>query len=534
MLTNRSTSASSFLLGAYVLCAFIFLLLLTYNHVKIISHELPLDYQETGMLAITSTITDGGNPFSLESQPVNISLYPAAYNILMAPVTKALGNTLPVHRLVAGLFIIASCALCFVLCRKASGTRADSFVAALMLYCVFLYYSTPIASPSGPGLFLFLACITIPWICNFSPRSLALSIALGILAFFTKQYFVAALGYVALYLFLAISKKQAIYYGLVFAAALLLTLALVVYTSPYYLDNTFFAQQSAARLIASNEKVFIQFKEYLLVYYPLIAILVFAAAYPLFESRQMQGQREYDSEHSKPVDIADIEKPLLTRPPEYLWVCTACSVLIIALVLGKNPGNHLTYLFQLISPFLLAGFLGLVFTVKKWAWLLRGAAILALYNSYSLLPTDFAVKERNWKIISEEVSTADEIYASTLFLQQIMEEEKKIYHNGHTSYFALGQFKPSAFVRANPEETVHEIWERHVARIESKIENREFDLILLDTWLKLPRSIRNTEADTNRVLDANYDLVAELPVHLMKRPGGGAFRIRMYKPKEPR
>lgn len=519
-------------MGSYLLCAAVFLFLTTYNHVKIVGHAWPLDYQETGMLAITATIAEGGNPFALEQQPINISLYPVAYNLLMAPVSRVSGNTLFVHRLVAGLFIIASCTLCFLLCRKASGAREDSFVAALLLYCVLLHYSTPIASPNGLGLFLFLAAITIPWLSNFSRLGLALSIVLGTLAFFTKQYFIAALGYIALYLFLAKSKKLAIYYGLVAGAAVLACTAVVVHTSPYYLDNTIFAQQAGARTMATDEKVWGQFKDYLTIYYPLLAIPFISAVYLFRGHERSPGKRETGSRSLRRLHLKDFNQPLLSNPPDYLWTCMACSVIIFALLLGKNPGNHLTYLFQLVSPFLLAAFLGRIAVMENWRWVLRAAALLTLYNSYSLLPTDFSVKRDNWLEISEEISKAENIYASTLVLQQIMEEGKAFYHNGHTSYFPLGQFKPSVFVKENPEETVAEIWETHVELIESKIINKEFDLIVIDNWMNLPRTAHARSADPRRALDENYVLVADVPLHLLNRLGAGVFKVRIYKPEK--
>ena len=234
----------------YLICVISFVIAIAHNHAKLISHEFPLDYNEAGMLVITSTIAHGGNPYSLESQPSQMSVYPPLYNIFVAPLSRVFGNTLELHRIFSGLFIMACAALCFYLCRRDSGARAESFIAAALVYAGLLFYSTPIASPNGLGLFLFLAAITVPWVNGFSTRSLAVTIVLGILAFYTKQYFIACLGYVALYLFLAESKKHAICFGLAALAAFIVVLALVCYTSPYYLEDTFFAVQSGSKLAA--------------------------------------------------------------------------------------------------------------------------------------------------------------------------------------------------------------------------------------------------------------------------------------------
>jgi hypothetical protein len=77
-------------------------------------------------------------------------------------------------------------------------------------------------------LFLFLSAIIIPWVYGFSKRSLCAAIILGILAFYTKQYFIACLGYVAFYLFIAEAKKRAVYFGL---AVLATFIALMIFVS---------------------------------------------------------------------------------------------------------------------------------------------------------------------------------------------------------------------------------------------------------------------------------------------------------------
>ena len=226
----------------YMICVISFVVAIAHNHVKLISNEFPLDYNEPGMLVTTSTIAHGDNPFSLENQPSRISLYPVLYNILVAPLSRVFGNTLELHRIVAGLFIMACCALCFYLCRREAGARTESFIAAALFYAALLFYSTPVAGPNSLGLFLFLSAITVPWVHGFSTRSLSVTILLGVLAFYTKQYFVACLGYVALYLFLAESKKRAVYFSLAAFTTFIAVLALVCYTSPYYLEDTFFCR----------------------------------------------------------------------------------------------------------------------------------------------------------------------------------------------------------------------------------------------------------------------------------------------------
>ncbi|MDG2410290.1 MAG: hypothetical protein P8M21_00485 [Halioglobus sp.] len=484
------------------------------------------------MLEITSTIADGANPFSLESQPVHISLYPVLYNIVVAPISNTLGNTLWLHRLISGIFIIATCAFCYALCRKASAKRTDSLAAAIILYAGLLYYSTPIASPNSLGLFLFLSATCIPWFFRFSSRSLAVSLALGTLAFYTKQYFLMSLGYVALFLFLADSKKRGIYFGLLSLLTLLASMTIVHYTSPYYLDNTLFAVASSSKYVLSNDVAIRQFSAYFTIYYPIFAILVLAACLKYKAASTIRAHRDSGSPSNKLICWLDWNKPLFSRNVGFIWLCCLCSIGINAFVLARNPGNHLTYLFQLISPFLLIGTFGFVSGITKRRWLISALACLTMYNSYSILPNDFSVNEKNWGKVRSEIAAADNIYASTLVLPEVMDKEGPIYHNGHTPYFLWAKHKPAFLVKSAPEETIPRIWQRHRERINTELENQSIDLVLLDNWMQLPPSDEDTDIDLQKTLQTYYERTDSLGLRLMDRRGGGRFNLEIYKPKE--
>jgi hypothetical protein len=522
--------ASMVLHCLYLVCVITFVTGITYNHFKLITHPLPLDYNETGMLVITSTIAQGGNPFSLESQPTRISLYPVLYNVLVAPLSRVFGNSLELHRAVAGAFIMACAALCFYLCRRESATRTESFVAAALVYAALLYYSTPIASPNGFGLFLFLCAITVPWVNGFSTRSLAASIVLGILAFFTKQYFIASLGFVALYLFLAESKKRGVYFSLAALATFMVVLALVCDFSPYYLQDTFFAVQASANLASSDEIVIPQFEEYAKIYLPLLAIVVMAVMHSFYSGVIADSLHRRNLLKPFLSNLSDFDKPLLLQKPNYIWVCFACSVIITALVLGKNRGNHLTYLFQLISPFFLVGTTAMISARPNWRWPCRLLIVFAMYNSYFMLSRDYSVEENNWRFIRKEIAEADDVYASTLVLQQIVEKGAPVYENGHTRYFVFSRDLPSWLGNTDQAHTVQEIWKRHVELIQGKIRNQEFDLLVMDDWMSLPSLMITSANDTEALLKKYYSQTANVTLPLAKRLGGGTYRVHVWKP----
>ncbi len=118
----------------FLACVSCFIIALAYNHFNLIFHGFPLDYNEGGMLVTTSAIAQGVNPYSLESQPSLISLYPVLYNIVVAPLSYIFGNTFELHRVLSALFILGSCSLSYFLCRRESGRRIESLAAAALVY----------------------------------------------------------------------------------------------------------------------------------------------------------------------------------------------------------------------------------------------------------------------------------------------------------------------------------------------------------------------------------------------------------------
>ena len=517
----------------FLACVSCFIIALAYNHFNLIFHGFPLDYNEGGMLVTTSAIAQGVNPYSLESQPSLISLYPVLYNIVVAPLSYIFGNTFELHRVLSALFILGSCSLSYFLCRRESGRRIESLAAAALVYAGLLYYSTPVASPNALGLLLFLGAITVPWINGFSARSLGVSIVLGILGFYTKQYFVASLGYVALYIFLVESKKRAIYFGFASLAIFIPVLFLVHYTSPYYLEDTFFAVQSSAKLAATGGKVIEQLKEYVLIYFPLFIILAIVLGSrlrlrltPNDYTKEFRQQRSY-------LNLFDFRQPLLLIKPNYIWVCCACSLMIFVLLLGKNNGNHMTYAFQLISPFFMVGTLALMSRYKRWRLPLRALLLIAFYNSYVMLPSDFSVNEENWLKIREKIANADDVYASTLVLKEVIAKGDPMYLSGGTRYFLFGANKPAFLSKSDPNTTVAVVWERYVENFQEKIRNQEFDFLLIDMWMPLPNSQKDISVDTQALISQFYTVSDDLRLPLMNKRGGGVFRLRIWTPITP-
>lgn len=535
MKQNLLTIGSKTINRLYLVCGVLLFLALAHDHFELVTYEVPLDYNEAGMLTITGTIAAGGNPYSFENQPTHTSVYPVLYNVVVAPFSLIFGNTLLLHRAIAAFFILASCALCYLITQRETNSPRDSFAVVAIFYAGLLFYSTPIASPNSIGLFLFLSTIFVPWVFKFSNRSLCVALALGILAFYAKQYFVACLGYVALYLFIAESKMKGVIFAVSALCLFLVSIVVVSYTSPYFLDTTIFVMRSSQAWVASNETMFNQLLEYGLICLPILVVLglqVYVRYFTRVAAPLASDAPNDQRTNQGIIDLANLDAPLLRLKTNYFWVCFACSLAIIILAIGKNPGNHLTYLFQLISPFLLIVTVIGVTRSTKMRWLYQLLLIATFYTHYAMLPHDFSVGEKNWQRLRQVMSGADDIFASTLVLEDVIESGGDTYLNGHTRYFVLAENKPTWLVREDPEKTVTRIWQGHINRIYAKIEAQEFDLIILDQWLFLPVASpsSSTRVDTKALLKKYYQRSEMIKVPLANRLGGGNYAVEVWEP----
>jgi hypothetical protein len=454
-------------------------------------------------------------------------------------LTSAFGNTLPLHRAVNGIFLLASCVLCFLLTYRGSRSISYSVAAGLIFYAGLLHYSTPIAGPNGLGLFLFLSGLCIPWFFNFSNRSLAAALVLGVMAFYAKQYFVACLGYLALYMFIAVSKKKAIIFGVFSSLIFLASLILVTYTSPYFLIDTIGTQGIAAAIVSSNRFLLNQLLEYGKIYLPILGILAILGSLAIWNKRISASSRanshSTDTLSERPAffNLGDYSAPLVGRTPDYIWFCFICSLVVIVLKLGKHPGNNLTYLFQLMSPFLIAGTLISASKSTSVKWLHQLFLISAFYTTYSILPRDFSVDHKNWDRLSQVVSEAATIYASPIVLADIVASGAEIYYNGSTVFFPGTVLAPSVLQKKDPEKSVDRIWEKYVHQIYSMIEHQDFDVLVLEKFTAIPDHIRPDFATGagKALLEKHYQRTEVVKVSLAKRLGGGKWAMEVWRPR---
>ncbi|MGI9285522.1 MAG: hypothetical protein ACR2P1_09040 [Pseudomonadales bacterium] len=517
----------------YALAIAAFFMALLLHHAQILFATIPLDYYEGTMPFITGIIADGHNPYTKPFQPIAMDVYPPLYNILVAPLTSFLDNDLLLHRSVSAVFIGAACLLCLLATYRHSQSWLNALAAGVTFYAALLFYSTPVASTNAVGVTFFMAIAVVPWLCDFSNRSLVFALFCGMLAFYSKQYFIVAMAMLCLYMFLYISMYRALTLGFIFAACLLASIAVVHKTSPYFLDNTLFSTAIATARLQTWEMVTMQLQFFAKTYWVLLLLpFVVTFRWVAENGSKTLSQRVGDAFE---MNGSRFRGPLFATRVNYFWFCLFWATVAIIVSLGRNPGNFMTYLFQLMSPFLLIAGFSVVSRLQGSLKFLLPLVLVVFYQTYTILPKDFSTTEANWAKVDALIGSHDNILASQIFLMALIAHDKKVYQDGHTFYFPLAKDKPDFFIKDRPEDRVEAIWEQYLTDIYRKIEAKKFDLILVSPWDF--NGIFGTNpppfaaVDGASYLKRFYRLDDRFPISMTDRYGGGTWGIQVWRPK---
>ena len=515
-------------------CSVVLLLLALFrHHAQIIFAAVPLDYYEGTTVLLTGLIAAGDNPFTREFQPAAMYVYPPLYNVLVAPLTWMFENSLQLHRQVSALLILISCTICALAVYSCGRSWRHSLAAAATLYAALLFYATPVASTNALGVCLYLLILYLPWRYRFSAPSLALACLLGVLVFYAKQYFILAMAMLCLYLFLYVSMRRALLLGFSYALLLTGSLFLVHLSSPYYLDNTLFSPAVAMTRLQMPAVAHLQFTEFLLLYWPLLALV---GVWAWLQARE-RGWRAALSQlaHSyRPRWAGEMvqEKYAATH---FFWFCLVWASLVVFFYLGRNPGNYLTYLFQLMSPCLLIASFSLFSRADAQLRILTPLVLVCFYQVYALLPDDFSTTGENWQRVDQLISENEEILASQMLVASLLKHQRRVEQDGHTFYFPLAVNKPAYFVKERRQDRVAAVWEDYVTSLYRKIEGGRYDLIMVTPWDSNGIFNNNpppfSDKDGMSFLKHYYYLDETLPLSMSERHGGGTFTLRMWRPR---
>lgn len=511
----------------------VFALLLLRHHFYIISAAIPLDLYEGTMPLITGIIADGHNPYTREFQPQAADVYPPLYNMVVAPLTGLFGNTLILHRIVSAFFIGIACWLCILPTYRITGSAIYAMAAGVTTYAGLVFYSTPVASTNALGVALFLASVVVPWLAGFTTRSLAFSVCCAVLSFYTKQYFILGMAMLCLYVFLYVSAIRALVTGTIFASAMLVCLIIVHKTSPYFIDNTLISPVVSLDGLKMWSMVTIQLQMFLQIYGGLIVALIGALCLAIWK----EGSPAITGPPQKLIKLnkLSLNRPLMTHRVDYFGFCFFWSSAAFIVYLGKNPGNYMTYIFQLVSPFFLIWSFTRISRLKNVAWV-APLLFITYYQAFIFLPRDFSYDEANWVRMNKLIAEENEILATQMLLMPLLENNKTIYQDGHTSYFPLAAQRPDWLKKEKPGDEVEVVWAQYTDEIYRKVSAREFAMIIISPWEMKGIFLRNpppdSQLDGRQFLKRHYYVDETIPLSMTDRQGGGTYQLQLWRPKK--
>jgi len=121
-----------------VLIAFIiFIILLSYN-LKVIANPFQNEYREAEMELYTNALQKGINIYAPASQPQYTNVYGIVYNLVLYPLYQLFGDSLAIGRIVSLIFILLSCSLIYLVCRKLKISKAFAICASILFYAAML------------------------------------------------------------------------------------------------------------------------------------------------------------------------------------------------------------------------------------------------------------------------------------------------------------------------------------------------------------------------------------------------------------
>jgi hypothetical protein len=470
-------------------------------HYLLVTFPYPLESFEGAMLLTTNLLLKGENPYALENMPVAINVYGINYHLLVYPFARLWGSTFLVHRALSAIFILLSCILFFVILRRHRINLLYSISAVLILYASLLYRYTAVAKPDGLGFFLFLLSAFIVYLMEYSTWSLVMSVFLGILAFYTKPYFVLSIPYLVSYLFLFVSKKKAIFYGALAFVLLITTAFMINHIFETYFVNTFFNHINVA---TNNFRQMTGQLGFFSLFYSGI-ILIFIVYFSLSVLDRVRsgelpglGFDAIKKEFIKRIDLFSYEKPLIKIAFPFSLYCLILSFGIFYFKLGRHVGNIMTYAYHLITPFFLIYIFSLLDLPLKNVHLARRrdnynyalllpcilVSLYLLYSSATYLKDSAEWTDReDWRRIEQIMSSYKNIMNSQVLVSLLLKQNKPVYDTGQTEFFQHSHYRFRWLEGLLlPNADISRQWTEYENSIRQAVSHQEFDAIIIAPW----------------------------------------------------
>lgn len=437
-----------------------FALLLAW-HLRAILADAPMEMRDGAALVTTLALLEGRNPYALPGLATSGNLYGILYPLSVLPFAWLLGPGFLAHHLATAAALAGACLLVWRRLRAGGVGRTDALLGVGLVYAGLVYFTGAAARPDAIGVLLMLLALDVMERGGFSARAFAIGLGLSLLAMLAKVYFVWPAFAAATYVFLCRDLRRGFAYGVAAILATAFAWMAIGLVAPGYVAVVLFASIGATGF--DTDHLLRQLAEWSLFSLPLLA----AAGIVLATRWREAGWR------------------MVRRDPGPMAAMFGLGLVAILGALGGHRGAHLSYLFQLLSPFLALGVLVAARDVPAARLGFRLLLPVAmLLNLHLFLPARTMVAEGcalSQAAAEAEIAPGRRVLATSELAGQLALAGQPAGETGHSEYFGDALKPPPAWLAPllPPRAALQAEWQRLVEGIRADVAARRYDAILL-------------------------------------------------------
>jgi len=466
------------------------------------------------MLVVTDAFMNLINPFKLENSPELSSQYGYVYNLFSVVSSSFFGVNFFSHRLVSGMAIFISTIVVMRMIFQVTKSVILTLGSGVILYSTVLFSFTSISRPDSLGFLFFVLSIYFAWANNFTQKGLMISILFGILAFYTKVYFVIAVPIILSFTFFFISKKRGFLFSMLFFVTLVVTGGLTHLVFPTYFREILLN----IVVVKQSSQFFLELTYFYLDYRHLIYLWLFLAA--IFWLKLLSTHAQCNG------ILASIKEQLvLNKNILFFNYCLlVCS--LAALVMIGNMGMLRTYIRHLVIFPLILSCVSLMFYHKKSSLnflfiILLIGFVMASDNLKTpfLQPIPASYQSQEWKSFAQMLQGKESVYSSTpLGGNLLLEQGFTVYNSGLSEYFIYG-LNNNGFIKrllSPSDEMVENQYDNYDQLLREKIARKGFDLIISDRK-KFDLTVPKFSAPPSKEYKLVNSIIITTPSHIPQR-----------------
>lgn len=470
----------------WILVAYFFAQLLKI-HMDILLAPGPLDPRESQSWMFSDLLQKGMDPFADRFVITHVNLYGVGQALFTWPLSRILGASLLVERIMAAMFIYMSAFMLYLMARHYRLSALTAALATLAWAYMLVNSLAATGKPDAIAIFFHIAGLAIPLVLGFSTVSLVLAGLLATLALFTKIYLVIgpllAIGYV----FLFVDRGRAVIGGLAFVVSTMVGGWTIYGIAPRYFDLTF----GPALAIGAHAITLSPIRSLLRLYYVventwpvwLGATAVTAAALAGWRVRHLRDQA---ASIRLSRQIFSFRGPIVSPMIDYSALIFLAS-LCVSFYLQMHQSGGRNYYYQILLPaafLVLPRLLAEVNYTGEAARRTTASVVLALtlvVISYtgSVPQRNFTMFPRSqdtgqWHSVEKLLAGTSDVLHTSEIAHIVDRRGLPVYNTGSAEFFTTGVETRSDA----PARRAMALWQDFVKSIEEKVTARRFDIVM--------------------------------------------------------